>query len=164
MENLQPTQAQVAPAPASPAEVPGIPATPAEGEMSQEQMKANLQDLMSKIDNKYQDFNVQKFSSDNKVKDSNAAALRMFFDMLQQNGVDPSNVEEVGAFLEKIKANNPEVFKQIESILQTLIGGDTTSTEGVVTPDAGAGVPPVAGAEVPPNMNINTNEPPQQNI
>lgn len=161
MENLQPTQAQVAPAPASPAEVPGIPSTPMEGEMSQDQMKSNLQDLMSKIDNKYQDFNVQKFSSDNKVKSSNAEALRMFFDMLQENGVDPSNVEEVGAFLEKIKTNNPEVFKQIEAILQNLIAGDTSS-EPETTPEMEAA--PGEETVVPPNMNINTNEPPQQNI
>jgi hypothetical protein len=135
-QNIQPTQAPaypeqnlpqstVAEAPASPAEASG---------MSQEEMRQNLQDLMEKIDNRYQDFSLQNFSSSNKEQTTKADALRMFFDMLQQAGVDPSNVEEVNAFLQKIKSNNPEIFKQIEAILKTLIEGeDMVQTEDTGT-------------------------------
>lgn len=155
----------VAEAPVSPDEASG---------MSQEEMRQNLQDLMGKIDSKYQDFSVQNFSLKNKTQSSKAEALRMFFDMLKQSGVDPSNVEEVNAFLQKIKENNPEIFKQIEKILQALISGDETVPENGTTPDASilnSGTPDQSGAvagggsgEDQSNMNINTNETSQQNI
>jgi len=148
----------VAPAPVSPDEASG---------MSQLEMRQNLQDLMSKIDSKYQDFSSQNFSLENKVKSSKGDALRMFFDMLQQAGVDPSNVEDVNAFLQKIKENNPEIFQQIEKILQTLISEDDTTPEDDTMPEEGMEISQVTtdiNNPTTPNMNINTNETPQQNI
>ena len=141
---MDPTLQPVAPAPESPQGAPGIP-TEAPGELSQEQMKANLQELMAKIDAKYQDFNTQKFSSDNKLKEQRSAALRQVFDLLQSAGVDPSNPEEVRGFLDDLKGQNPELSQQIEKVLQELLGEEPA---------------PEAEPEVAPleNMNIQQNE------
>ena len=124
------------PAPSSPASPAGIPSTP---EISQDQMRTNLLDMMSKIDGKYQDFNSQNFSSNNSLQDQQGQLLRDFFDLLQQMGVDPNNPEEVEAFLDKIKQQNPELSQQIEQALQTLLGEEIT---------------PVDTGEIPQNTDI----------
>jgi hypothetical protein len=169
-QNTQPGQAPaypeqnlptttVAEAPVSPDEASG---------MSQEEMRQNLQDMMAKIDSKYQDFSMKNFSNNTTNQKSKSETLIMFFDMLKQAGVDPSNVEEVNAFLESIKQNNPEIFKQIEAILKTLIeGGDMVPAAEEIPTDGNTPEQPTPemGATTPqPNMNINTNESPQQNI
>ena len=133
--NIEPAQAPaypestptVAPVPASPAEVPGVPDNSTQ--MSQEQMRTNLQDLMSKIDGKYQDFNAQNFSVNKQSQEQKSEVLRQIFDLFQQTGVDPSNVDEVGAFLNSIKEKNPELYQQIITVLENLIGEDNTTSE-----------------------------------
>jgi transcriptional regulator with AAA-type ATPase domain len=147
----------VAPVPASPGGAHGIPAdmTSADpatlGGLTQDQMKANLQELMSKIEAKMQDFNSQKFSSDNKIKEQESQTLREIFDLFQQNGVDPSNIDEVSAFLQKIKENNPELAQQLESALQSILGDDPAITNVLGNEPNTEGTP--SG-----NMNINTND------
>lgn len=138
---------QMQPAPESPVSPPGVTGTP---ELSQDEMRKNLQYMMAKIDASYQDFNTQKFSSANKVQDQRSQLLRDLFDLLQSMGVDPSIPEEVKAFLDKIKQENPELYQQIEESLQTLLGEE---------------VAPVENGEIPQtNMNINKYENPPQNI
>ena len=139
----------------------------AEPQMSQEQMKANLQEMMSKIEAKYQEFNTQKFSSNNKIKEQQGETLREIFDLFKTNGVDPSNVEEVGAFLKKIGSTNPELFKQVETALASILGEDLlapigaeNSTGDVVPPEDN--VPAEGAVPLDNNMNINTNETPPQ--
>jgi hypothetical protein len=135
---------------------PGIPQpeVPQMG-MSQDQMRGNLQGLMSKIENKYQDFNSQKFSTDNQLKEQSGESLRQLFDLFQSMGIDPSNAEEVGAFLNKIKESNPELSQQLEKVLSSILGDEATTPVGEAT----------MGEEVPQgNMNMNVNETPQENI
>ena len=162
---LTPPPSTVAPAPMSPDSPAGIPAgmTSADpatmGGMTQEQMKANLQELMSKIEAKMQDFNSQKFATDNKLKEQQSQALREVFDLFKSNDVDPSNLDEVSAFLQKVKDSNPELAQQLEKALETILGEDPlipevmenqdTDTTETASPDAG-------GAS--DNMNINTND------
>ena len=146
---------QFAPAPESPADIPGAPNTP---ELSQEEMNTNLQGLMSKIDNKYQDYSANKFAADNKVQETQGSALRQIFDLLQSFGVDPSNAVQVKGFLDKIQTTQPDLFQQIETVLIQLLGEDITT----------AGAEPTTPQQDPnmdqSNMNINNNEPLQQNV
>ena len=138
----------IQPAPLSPASSAGIPSTP---EVSQDEMRANIQDMMSKIDGKYQDFSSQNFSSDNSLQGQQGQLLRDFFDLLQSMGIDPSNPEEVKTFLDKIKEQNPELYQQIEQVLQTLLGEDASQDTEEFSPE---------------NMNMNIKENPttQENI
>ena len=59
---MDPTLQQPQSPPALPNEGAPAPMT----EMPQDQMRANLQGMMSKIEGKYQDFNSSKFASGNK--------------------------------------------------------------------------------------------------
>lgn len=153
---------QFSPAPASPATVPGVTDTVGQTDLSQDQMISNLKELMSKIQNKYQDFNSSKAISESKIMQSKSQSLREVFDLLQSSGVDPSNVEQVQEFLDKIKENSPELYQQIESILKDIIGGDVINEEATV--DNGE-IPQNIETMPSENMNINnTNETPSQNI
>lgn len=142
----------VAPVPVS----PGSPGDVSQG-LSQDEMKANLQDLMSKIQGKYQEFGSAQEEAKAGLDTQKELTLNEIFDLLKKLGIDPSNVEEVNAFLEKIKETNPELYQQIEKSLETLMGGDVTQ--------GAEGVPPQTTGEMPAeNMNINTNEASQQNL
>ena len=163
--DLKNLQAQPGSAPAYPPQVeavnsaiPPLPPSPAgiPGEaLSQDQMKGNIQDLMGKIQGRYQDFNSSTQDATAGLEGQKELTLKEIFDLLRSIGIDPSNVEQVNAFLEKIKATNPELYQQIEKSLETLMGTGDAAPEDVTQ---GAG-------EIPPgNMNINTNETPQQNL
>jgi len=97
--------------------------------LSQDQMRTNLQDMMAKVDGKYQEFNAQKFSSDNQSQEIKSQVLRELFDLFESKGIDPNNPEEVKEFLDTIKQNNPELYQQVEQALKTLLNGDSESPE-----------------------------------
>lgn len=147
--------------------VPMEPSNQQGGEMSQEQMIANLQDLASKIETKYQDFNSQKFASANKLEVKKREALKEVFNIMETAGIDLTNPEEVKGFLDSLKEQNPELYQIVEQSLETLF------SEGAPVAREFGAVPPVAeeeGGSVPPsgleqnNMNMNPNENLSQNI
>jgi uncharacterized protein YfkK (UPF0435 family) len=142
--------------PQSPQEVPGIPTG---GELSQDQMRSNLQGMMSKIENKQQDVNSQSFLSEFDLKKQKGESLRQLFDIFQSMGIDPSNAEEVGAFLDKIKKNNPELSQQIEKILSSMLEeGDSSGIPLESTPEVSQEVPQGTLPPTDPNMgNMNMN-------
>ena len=151
-------QSSVAPAPASPEAVPGIPDTTSSTELSQEQMKTNLQDMMSKIDEKYSQFKTQKFASDNMIKKQKGEALRQLFDFFQSKGVDPNNPEDIKAYLDNIKEKRPELYAQIEQAIQTILGDEDITT---TSPSDMSEIPSDSIAN---NMNINQNEASQKTV
>jgi len=148
--------------PMSPPEAPGVPmGAPGAPELSQEQMRSNLQEIRSKIEEKQQDLNSQNFVSANREQEMRGDTLRQIFDLFQANGVDPNNLEEVRVFLEKIKASNPELSQQLEQALKTVLGEEGLPQENMG--DMGE----ENGGMSPENMNINninSNENPQQNL
>ena len=163
---------QQAPQPVqNPSTGPDVPSTPASAGLSQDQMKANLQQLMSKIQSKYQDFSTQKFSHNVQMQKQKSKSLRQLFDLFQSQGVDPNSPEEVKSFLDKIKGNNPELYQQLEQALLVLIGGQPGGPSAEV-PDTSTpaipGTPPITDlspTNVPAtNMNMNQNASPSQNV
>lgn len=103
--------------------------------LSQEEMKANLQGLMSKIQSKMSEIGGIDLAVDSKIKQANGESLRMIFDILRQNGVDPSDIESVGKFLEKIRTNDPEAASKLEEILGSLIGEEPTDNMNIINND-----------------------------
>lgn len=107
--------------PASPAGAPtGIPE--GGGELSQEEMKGNLQSLMGKIDGQYQNLNSQMFAGDAKLQQQKSDIFRELFDLFLSLGVDPSSPEDVKKFLDGIKESNPELYQKLSQVLDVLLG------------------------------------------
>lgn len=139
---------------------------PAAPDLSQEQMKANLQELFSKVESKYQQFNSQKFASNNKMDQMTKDALKEVFDQMLSMGIDPSNVDQVNAFLNNLKSQNPELYDLFESTLNGLLGDAQTADSSSVDIEPQQNeIPP--SPVVPPtqnNMNMNSNELPTQTV
>ncbi len=150
--------------------------------LSQDQMKANLQDLMSKIQVKKDQLDTSMFDINKTVKESNSVLFGEVYDFFTKNGIDPTDPEAVKAFLDKIKATQPDVYQMIESIINQLMegssqndptnplgnstGAPTTDTTGAANLGSEDGITSLGGADLGQsnNMNINTNDQPQQNI
>jgi hypothetical protein len=111
---------QIMDAPASPEEVPGIEQE-GEQELSQEEMRGNLDDIMSKINEAYSGFDTQNFVSQANKKEYQSAVMQELYDVFESMGIDPTNVEEVKEFLDRIKEKRPDLYVKIEKILTEIM-------------------------------------------
>lgn len=91
-----------------------------------DQKRQNLQSMMGKIDNKMKENRGVDLVVNSKIKQAGGEALRMIFDVLRKNGVNPNDVDAVGKFLSKVKETNPEASQKLEEILGSLIGEEST--------------------------------------
>lgn len=125
VEQVQPENQQVAPVQpvAQPYRVPGVQQEP-----SQEQMYQDLQELMTKIESQYQRFSTLNNQNKAQVQQKKDLMLQEIFDMFVDNGIDPNNAEDVSAFLDSIKQNNPELYQLVEKALQDLMSDPTNES------------------------------------
>ena len=145
-DNSIPLQGPVAaPAPLFPGGA-STPAAAGAAPMSQQDMQANLQAMMAKIQPKYQEFTQAKAAGNANVNKAQSLMLRQFFDVLSSYGIDPSNPDDVKQFLDKIKSANPQVYQQIEKSIGVMMGDKPTGT------------PTVNPGQVSQNQNMNINQ------
>lgn len=88
--------------------------------LSQEQMRANLDGLMGKIEEKYQDFNSQKFATGNKIELMKREAIKEVFNIMSEAGIDLEDPEDVKLFLDSLRQRSPELSQITENSLETL--------------------------------------------
>jgi len=133
-------------------------------EMSQDEMRSNLSDLMAQIEAKYQDFNSAKFSADNKNADANAQALKGVFDMFENLGVDPEDPAQLQTFFDNLRERSPEIADQVEKAIQSIVEGANPPQDGMnsevaeqmpVEDPMGGAMPEGAPQDI--NMNQNAN-------
>lgn len=101
--------------------------------LSQEQMKANLQEMAGKIEGKYQDFNSQNFVSKNKMELKKREALKEVFNIMETAGIDLNSPEDVKMFLDSLRDKNPELSQIIESSLEELFQEENNANLPVET-------------------------------
>lgn len=163
---MDPITSPSSPVPASPMAAPNLGGSAPEAGLSQEQMKANLADMKSKIDSKYQELDT--LNKTNQVNDAQQQSdiLNQLFDLLMSQGIDPNDPAAVGAFLEKMKTINPEVYQQVVTALNSILGPGAAS--GAAAPDMSAApASPLGDMSAPTgglpsdNMNIQNGTAPQ---
>lgn len=98
-------------------------------EMSQEEMKADLSNLMAKVDSKYQNFNSLKLQEGNEDQKMKEETLNQIFEALAKAGIDGTDPAQINAFLEKIKTSSPELYQFFSEAISSLMGGDMTATQ-----------------------------------
>lgn len=163
-----------------PNQQPMMPMTPPEAPMEPGVVAGGTQDvgpearqeltrLLEQLQNKRGEFNAMQFASKNATESQRQEALMQVFDIMQQNGVDPSNVEEVKAFLDQLEQANPELYQIFVEAFNLLIGeggeipldngsapdamppelpnapGGPADLSGALSPGAPGGMPPPPG-------------------
>ena len=91
---------------------------------SQDEMKSNLAGMFSKIEEKYQDLNSKNFVAKNGEEQAKSDAIKEVFTILQNAGIDPSDLNSVNEFLVKLKSKNIDMYNQVSEALNYLIGED----------------------------------------
>ena len=160
---MDPLEQSIQPVPASPPEAPAI--SRGASTLSQEEMRANMDSTMGQLKGRFGDFQAKKFTMDNNAEESQGMLLREIFAFFESVGVDPNNPEELNAYLEQLKVEDPEQYQQIESLIDGILGPEASATpEAAPAVSGNVPVTPEVG-QVPPNMNINTpNEIPLENL
>jgi len=128
-------------APMGGAQMPsGGQGAPMSSGLTQEQKRDNLKGLMGKVDGEMQKMNAQKAMGNNQIEEAKGESLRQLFDVLTEAGVDPSNPEEVKAYLAEMKTKNPEIAMKIEALLAEILGDEQEAPM-----EGGGGLPPMPG-------------------
>jgi len=117
---------------------PPLGGQPIEGgigqELSQEEMMSNLQGLAGKIDEKYQDFNSQKFASKNRLDTRKRDALKEVFNVMLEKGINLENPEDVRNFLDTLRETNPELYQIVEGSLEKIFAVESDIQEQTESP------------------------------
>lgn len=145
---------------------------PIEGEMDGEvsgdfvspMEKSRMDDMMAEIEQKRRENNSQRIVSGQNFDDERKKVINEIFDVLEENGVDPSNPEDMAAFFDKMKESDPENFEAFRKAILSIfsksedIGSEMPigeeSPEGQMPMDIGEGMPSMPmeeGAPVSPS-------------
>ena len=124
--------------------------------LTQDEMKQNLQDLMSSTDSKMRDVFAKKFQSDNIVEEKRQMELKKVLEMMQELGVDVHDPESINQFLMKIQEANPDMYEIIVDALNSLMSGEPAPEIPLEMMEAGMGAPeapqPAMGEGTPMNV------------
>ena len=118
------------------------PASPTDkgGGLTQDQMKANLQGMLSQLMEKFSQAQAIHATTSQEIKAKDAQMLGSLFDFFESIGVDPSNPDEVASFIEKLSQQSPELAQQLQSLLTRAM----KKNSGITPADA---PPEMMGAE-----------------
>ncbi len=99
-----------------------VPDTGMGSPMASPQQQQQLLDMIDATRGKLGELNAAHFAQQNSSEAERLGALKEVFSMLEQAGVNLNDPQSVGAFLDKIKQLNPQMFQLFESSLQSLLG------------------------------------------
>lgn len=114
---------------------------PAQGGLSQEEMRNNLSELMNGVQSKYSELNSEVFSNKNAADSTRQETIREALEMLQAAGVDLNDPESINQFMQRLNEMNPDLFMLFEDALNKILAGDGFEPEaegmdmGGVEPD-----------------------------
>lgn len=150
-DNLPPEMMMPAPALTGFGEAPEQPVP---GTINEEQKK-QLLDLIEKIRGKIGEANAMGFAGDNKFKVERSKAMQQVFAVLKKAGVDLTNPQAVGEFIEKLRQRSPDLAQLFEQFMEGLLSEDGTLPQS----DPMSGMPAPVG---PDAVNQNAEAPSQE--
>lgn len=132
-------------------------------DMTPEEMAADLEKLMKMVGQKFNTFHGQKKAADSQMAKSQDTAIAALFQVLQKNGIDPSNQLEVNNFLTQLQQQNPEGYQMFELAINNLLGqkdvlGQQQAPAGMaepLNPMDQLGTEPMSPAGIDPNAPVN---------
>lgn len=146
------------------------PTAPMRGEgMSPEEMKADLDNDLAKLDTKKKDLDALKTISSQNLQVAKRKILGSIFDLLKKSGVDPNNLESISKFIAQLEEQDPDLAVLFEDIFNSIGSMDNKELypkapegpnlmdkfknlgNGMMMPGA-APVPQDMGAAMPPDL------------
>lgn len=103
--------------------------------MSQEEMIADLKNLMDKIHASYGRYNSTKNESERISEGSREESMNKVFEILAAAGVDGSDPQQVSEFLAQIEKNSPELYQLFSESIASLIGPEEPQGEEGMQPN-----------------------------
>lgn len=88
-----------------------------------EEFRANLDQMMDKLKEKYGQFNAMKFQSENKMQVMQEDTIKQLMELLQENGVDPADENSINDFLETIKEQDEDLYLLMEKFIDIILNG-----------------------------------------
>ena len=104
------------------------------GEMTEEQMRADLTTGRDQVVNKERELNASRIFNKNSLKEEKMKSLKQLFEMMEDNGVDPTNLESIGEFVQKLEKENPDLAIMFEKAFSEL---SNIEGEGAIPAEAG---------------------------
>lgn len=89
--------------------------------LTPQEMADNLKKLMLAVTDKMNLFNGQKKVSDSQLTAVQNNAIGQLFNILKENGVDPSNQDSVNIFLQQLMKDNPQGYIFLEKAINSLL-------------------------------------------
>lgn len=89
-----------------------------------EEQKQELLNMIEAIRGKLGEFNATSFAGSNALDKTKRDLLRQVFEKLQLAGIDLNDRESVAAFIEKLRAADPELALMFEESMDALLGED----------------------------------------
>lgn len=105
--------------------------------LTEEESRNNLERLMMSVDEKYRNFNTARIIGKQKEEQMRVEMINKMFDLLESKGIDPSNKEQLDAYIQELKSNSPELYALFEGALNKILSGMVEEP----TPQAGEAPP-----------------------
>jgi len=114
-----------------PAMQPGLPA-------GGDDFRGQVEQELEGVENKEREFNTQKLINENDLKQVRSEMLRTVFDALQRAGVDLSDRESIGKFMQKLQEQDPDLAElfgmAMDKILNETGGGEVPQAPPTTPP------------------------------
>jgi hypothetical protein len=123
MQNFIPPQIPPQAMPQSQDQVPQSPQQDGLG-MTQEEMRASLNDLMEIVHEKYRELDSKRFAYNNTKDTARKQALVVALKALQDAGVDVNDPMSVQEFADMLQQKNPEMYALFEEAFNALLGDE----------------------------------------
>lgn len=91
-------------------------------EMTSEAMRTELETGLEDVKNRERTLNSQEVINTNKLKETKTRVIQTLFGVLEDFGVDPSNLESINAFLSQLRNQDPDLAQLFEVAFNDLTG------------------------------------------
>jgi len=92
-------------------------------ELAPAEMRGELESSLEDVKSREAALNSQELMNKNKIKEVKAKAIQSLFGLLEDFGVDASNLESINLFLTKLRERDPDLAALFEIAFTDLTGG-----------------------------------------
>lgn len=104
------------------------PMPPEQPQMTQEEMKVDLENTFNKIEDKEREVNSQEFLGKNSLEELKKELFQHLFEMMKGLGVDPNDLESINKFLTELRVKEPDLAEMFEMAFNDVVGEEELAT------------------------------------